>query len=77
MSKYDVVIIGAGISGLCAGLYLQKMGKRSIILEHGHQVGGVMAGVWRKGFSIKKENHYQGALPDIRLAFSFRFRLNL
>ena len=33
--KVDVVIIGGGIAGLCTGLYLQKMGKRSIILEHG------------------------------------------
>ena len=48
--KYDVVIIGGGIAGLCTGLYLQKMGKTSIILEHGHQVGGNMAGIWRKGF---------------------------
>ena len=48
--KVDVVIIGGGIAGLCTGLYLQKMGKRSIILEHGNQVGGNMAGIWRKGF---------------------------
>jgi len=48
--KYDVVIIGAGISGLCTGLYLQRMGKRSLILEHGQQVGGNMSGIWRKGF---------------------------
>jgi len=48
--KFDVVIIGGGIAGLCTGLYLQKMGKRSIILEHGDQVGGNMSGIWRKGF---------------------------
>jgi len=48
--KYDVAIIGGGIAGLSTGLYLQKMGKRSIILEHGKQVGGNMSGIWRKGF---------------------------
>jgi all-trans-retinol 13,14-reductase len=48
--KYDVIIIGGGIAGLFAGLTLQKLGKRSIILEHGQQVGGNMSGVWRKGF---------------------------
>ena len=48
--KVDVVIIGGGIAALCTGLYLQKMGKRSIILEHGNQVGGNMSGIWRKGF---------------------------
>ena len=50
MKKYDVVIIGGGIAGLSTGLYLQKMGKRSVILEHGQQVGGNMSGIWRKGF---------------------------
>ncbi len=48
--KYDVAVIGGGMAGLTAGLFLQKMGKRSIILEHGHQVGGNMSGIWRKGF---------------------------
>ena len=48
--KYDVAVIGGGIAGLCAGLYLQQMGKRSIILEHGRQVGGNMSGIWRKDF---------------------------
>lgn len=48
--KYDVAIIGGGMAGLIAGLYLQKMGKRSIILEHGNQPGGNMSGIWRKGF---------------------------
>ncbi len=48
--KYDVIIIGGGIAGLIAGLNLQKMGKKSIILEHGQQVGGNMSGIWRKGF---------------------------
>ena len=45
--KFDVVIVGGGIAGLCTGLYLQKMGKRSIVLEHGNQVGGNMSGIWR------------------------------
>lgn len=48
--EYDVIIIGGGIAGLSAGLYLQKMGKRSLILEHGRQVGGNMSGIWRQGF---------------------------
>lgn len=48
--KYDVLIIGSGIAGLCTGLYLQKLGKRSLILEHGDHAGGNMSGVWRKGF---------------------------
>ncbi|MCX5865915.1 MAG: NAD(P)/FAD-dependent oxidoreductase [Proteobacteria bacterium] len=49
-NKYDVIVIGGGIAGLIAGLHLQKLGKRSLILEHGHQVGGNMSGIWRQGF---------------------------
>ncbi len=48
--KYDTAIIGGGMAGLISGLTLQKLGKRSIILEHGSQVGGNMSGIWRKGF---------------------------
>jgi len=48
--KYDTIVIGGGIAGLIAGLNLQKLGKRSLILEHGQQVGGNMSGIWRKGF---------------------------
>ncbi len=48
--KYDTAIIGGGMGGLITGLYLQKMGTRSVILEHGQQVGGNMSGIWRKGF---------------------------
>ncbi len=49
-TKHDAIIIGGGMGGLITGLYLQKLGKRSMILEHGHQVGGNMSGIWRKGF---------------------------
>lgn len=36
----DVVIMGAGISGLAAGLFLTEKGKKVIILEKNSQVGG-------------------------------------
>ena len=49
-TKYDVVIIGAGIAGLTCANYLVSAGKRVLILEHNHQAGGLMGGFWRKGF---------------------------
>jgi len=49
-TAYDVAIIGGGMAGLIAGLYLQTAGRRTVILEHGRQVGGNMSGIWRKGF---------------------------
>ncbi len=38
---YDVVIIGAGLSGLTSGLYLQEAGLRVLILERAPQAGGL------------------------------------
>jgi hypothetical protein len=40
MENYDVVIIGAGISGLCTGALLAKAGKRVLVLEKMDRVGG-------------------------------------
>lgn len=48
--QYDVVIIGAGISGLICGNYLARAGQRVLMLEQNHQAGGNMAGFRRRGF---------------------------
>lgn len=37
---YDVIIIGAGISGCGAAWYLQKRGRSSLILEASDRIGG-------------------------------------
>ncbi len=41
MKDYDVVVIGAGISGLLSALALSKEGKKVLILEKEDYVGGV------------------------------------
>ena len=38
--KYDVVIIGAGHNGLTAAAYLARAGRRVLVLERRHVVGG-------------------------------------
>lgn len=40
MKKYDVVVIGAGISGLLAALTLSKHGKKVLVLEKRQHIGG-------------------------------------
>ena len=41
--KYDIVIIGAGPNGLCAGAYLAKAGLKVLLLEKRCEAGGGLA----------------------------------
>ncbi len=47
-----VVIIGGGVAGLSAGIFAQKNGFESIILEKHHTVGGECTGWDRQGYHI-------------------------
>jgi len=49
-NKYDVVIIGGGISGLTLGALLGKFGFTCCIVEKESHVGGYLAGFKRKEF---------------------------
>ena len=49
-SRYDAIVVGAGIAGLVAASDLQQRGHRVLVLEHNHQAGGLMSGMWRHGF---------------------------
>ncbi|NNG15278.1 MAG: NAD(P)/FAD-dependent oxidoreductase [Gemmatimonadales bacterium] len=40
MSSYDAIVIGGGHNGLVAAAYLAKAGKRVLVLERRHVVGG-------------------------------------
>ncbi len=43
MSKYDVIIIGAGPNGLTTGAYLSKAGLKTLLLEKKTEAGGGLA----------------------------------
>ncbi len=47
-----IVIIGGGIAGLSAGIFAQKNGFESIILEKHHTLGGECTGWNRQGYHI-------------------------
>src|SRR5215210_3196242 len=40
MKQYDVIVIGAGHNGLVHAAYLARAGKRVLVLERRHLVGG-------------------------------------
>ena len=49
-SRFDAVVVGAGISGLVAATDLERRGHRVLVLEHNHQAGGLLSGMRRRGF---------------------------
>ncbi len=49
-SRYDAIVVGAGIAGLIAASDLQQRGHRVLVLEHNHQAGGLLSGMRRRGF---------------------------
>ena len=53
MNKYDVVIIGSGIGGLCCGSILALSGKKVLICEAHKQPGGVAHSFKRKGYTFE------------------------
>ncbi len=55
--KSDVVIIGAGVSGLSTGALLAKQGKRVLVLEKGNAVGGRAYCYEDKGFTLNYGPH--------------------
>jgi len=44
MSKYDVIVIGAGHNGLTTAIILAKKGKKVLIVEKRNIIGGIAAG---------------------------------
>jgi oxygen-dependent protoporphyrinogen oxidase len=65
----DVVIIGAGISGLSCAWTLKKLGIESVVLEESSRPGGVIQTERINGYQIERgPNSFQSAAPALRLA---------
>ncbi|EED68189.1 NAD(P)/FAD-dependent oxidoreductase [Comamonas testosteroni] len=64
--KYDVIVIGCGMSGILAGIHLKNSGKKFIILEKAKTLGGT----WR-------DNTYPGLTCDVPShAYTYSFEPN-
>lgn len=48
-ARYDVVVIGSGLAGLTGANLLARQGRRVLLLEHHHQLGGLAAWFKRPG----------------------------
>ena len=53
MNRYDVVIIGSGIGGLCCGSILALSGRKVLICEAHNQPGGVAHSFRLKGYKFE------------------------
>ncbi len=53
-----IIIIGAGISGLTCGVYLQRSGFRTLIMEKAGNPGGVSTSWKRKGYTFEGGIHW-------------------
>jgi all-trans-retinol 13,14-reductase len=62
MSRWDVVIIGSGISALTCAALLSKKGKSVCVLEQYNKVGGYLHCFNRFGDRFDTGAHYVGAL---------------
>ncbi len=68
MDQKKALIIGGGIAGLCAGVYLKKNGFETEILEM-HTVAGGLATAWtRKGYTFENCIHwFVGSKPGAEM----------
>ncbi|MGH1336935.1 MAG: phytoene desaturase family protein [Aureispira sp.] len=57
-SKYDVIIIGAGIAGMTAAALLSRSGLSVAVLEKEPHAGGYLAGFRRKDFRFDSAIHW-------------------
>jgi len=48
--RYDAIVVGAGTAGLFCANFLARYGKKTLLLEHNHQPGGLTGGFRRRKF---------------------------
>lgn len=62
--KYDVIVIGGGLSGLENAYILSKAGMKVLVLESGSAIGGCIQSYRRRGLVHDTGFHYVGGLEE-------------
>ena len=67
MNTFDVAIVGGGLAGLTASIYLAKAGKKVIVLEKSSQFGGRGMTINKNGICMNLGAHalYRGGAAFI------------
>ena len=65
MSHWEAIVIGSGIGGLAAAAALAKEGKKVLVLERHHQLGGLTQSFERHGYHFNVGVHYIGGAGDV------------
>jgi prolycopene isomerase len=63
-TKYDAIIIGAGLGGLTCGALLAKSGLKTLIIEQHSIPGGYCTSFKRKGFIFDSAVHFTEGLSE-------------
>lgn len=59
-NTYDVIVIGSGMGGMTTAAALSKLGRKVLLLEQAHNLGGLTHSFSREGFSWDVGLHYCG-----------------
>lgn len=62
--KYDYIIIGAGLGGLCSAIILTKENKKVLVLEQHTKGGGYLHSFYRKGHRFETGFHFVPELDN-------------
>jgi oxygen-dependent protoporphyrinogen oxidase len=63
--RFDVVVVGAGISGLVTAFDLQRRGRRVAVVDAGAEPGGVIASHRERGFLFETAANSALASPEL------------
>lgn len=76
-SKYDVIIIGAGIGGLVCGGYLAKVGLKVLIVEKNDKPGGCCVSFKRNGVRFDAGVHTIGSCSENGVLYRILKKLDI